>query len=785
MSTFGYERNFSSTAMLGACAPTVAPLAPRPLAAWLLGIAWLLAAMPAAGQSASGGRAGSRGDGIQSEGSAPVALARVGAGIVLDGRPDEAAWQSVQPLPLVTYEPAWGQAPSEPTEILIAYDDRHLYVAGRMYESDLRHIRRSSLYRDRWSGDDRLGVIIDPFDDNETGLWFWTTPGGVRGDALVSGDGAGISDDWNTHWDVAVQHTDEGWFAEMRIPLSSLGFQRSGDRVTMGVIAHRDLTSRNERHVFPDISADFSWRRPSLARDVILEGVESGRPLYVSPFVLTGTRRSAELADGASAYHVSREAPLEAGVDLRHPIRPNLTLDLTANTDFAQVEVDGQQVNLTRFGLFYPEKRQFFLERAGIFSFGTGGADRVFHSRRIGLEDGRPVRILGGARLAGRVGDWDVGLLDLQTERTAGLPSINHGVARLRRRVFNEYSTAGAIVTSRLAANGSYNVATGLDSQVRWAGNDYVGIEAVRTFDDGDSEGRASLREEGRDPGVLDASLVRVRAWRAAQQGFTYFVSGRFVGPLYRPGTGFLLRPDISDLNYSFAYARILGEDSAVRRIDPFQLFGNVVLRNGDRSVESAQIEYDTDIFWKSGWGAWQDFELYYDDIRTPVSLPTNSTVPVGSYWYFRTEGGAFMPPGRLLRASVNWGWQRFFDGTRWNVGAFPVWNVSPHLTLVGQYRLDVVRFPSRDQGFDSHLAQLRIQTALDTHLSVSAFLQYSSVADEASANVRLRYNFREGTDLWIVYDEGLNLDRDLLDPRPPLSGRRAIMIKYTHTVGG
>ncbi|HUF67346.1 MAG TPA: DUF5916 domain-containing protein [Longimicrobiales bacterium] len=476
----------------------------------------------------------------------------------------------------------------------------------------------------------------------------------------------------------------------------------------------------------------------------------------------------------------------EAGADVRYAVRPNLTVDLTVNTDFAQIEVDDQQVNLTRFGLFLPEKRQFFLERAGIFAFATGGSDRLFHSRRIGLDEaGQPVRILGGARLAGRIGEWDVGLLDLQTESTADLATINHGVARVRRRVLNDYSTAGAMLATRIGSDGAYNVTAGLDTQVRIAGDDYVGVQYARTFDDGDDAREAALVADGRSAGALDKSLIRLRAYRSVQEGFAYFVAGRFIGPLYSPAIGFLQRPDISDVSYSLSWSKLYGESGAIRRIDPFQLFGSVVVRNDDGSVESAMVEYDTDVTWKNGWSIWQDFELYHDDLREPVSFGGGTSVPAGEYTYFRTEGGVNMPSGQPFRGSFSWGVQRFYDGTLWNANVTPVWNVSPHLTLIGQYRLNVVRFPSRGEGFDSHLAQLRIQTALDVRLSLSAFLQYSSLADVAGANVRVRYAMAEGRDLWIVYDEGLRFDRDGLEPRPPLSTRRALLVKYTHTFGG
>ena len=388
----------------------------------------------------------------------PVTIPRLNSPIDFDGFSDEPAWEQIEPLPLTVYQPVFQAPPTERTEIRVAYDNDYLYVAGRMYDSDPENIRGNSLYRDEYAGDDVLAIILDSFNDNENSLWFSTTPTGVRFDWAVAND-AQISTDfrgtinrsWNTFWDAKSQTTDEGWFAEMRIPFSSLRFQDEEGRVVMGMAAYRYISRINERQLYPDTPPNWQigWAKASVMQDVVFEGVYSKKPLYVTPYILGGSDHRSRLNDAETLYNTSTDFTREAGIDLKYNLTSNLTMDLTVNTDFAQVEADDEQVNLTRLSLFFPEKRQFFQERAGIFGYATGSVDRLFYSRRIGLDsDGNPVRILGGARVVGRIGDWDVGFIDMQTGDSDLLPSENFGVLRLRRQIVNPFSYAGGLVTS-------------------------------------------------------------------------------------------------------------------------------------------------------------------------------------------------------------------------------------------------------------------------------------------------------------------------------------------------
>ena len=710
------------------------------------------------------------------QGQTPLVLPRLSLPVVLDGLSDEPAWHAVAPLPMTMYEPVFGGAPTERTEIRMAYDDGYLYVAGRFYDDDPGGVRANSLYRDRTSGDDRLGVILDTFHDRENALWFWTTPAGVRGDRALSNDGGSRNEDWNTYWDVVTVQNEQGWFAEMRIPFSSLGFQDVQGRVVMGLIAYRYIARKNERHVFPVLSPDRSFTTPSRAYNIVLEGVHSQKPIYVTPYALGGFGQAA-LLDG-TAYRLDDDVTQDIGLDVKYPLTSNLTLDLTVNTDFAQVEADDQQVNLSRFSLFFPEKRQFFQERSGIFGFGTlgFGPDRLFHSRRVGLHEGAAVPILGGARLVGRLGEWDIGLLDMHTARRGALalPSENFGVLRLRRRVLNPYSYAGGMVTSRIDDDGRYNIAYGLDAIIRLFGDDYLTLKWAQTIDD------AVVDAQGFD--FVQAGLAQVQLNRRRSVGLNYLLTATWGGTDFHPAMGFTTRQDFTELGWYVSYDWLRGEETPLRTISPLQFFGFVALRNEDRSIESALYEYNMDITWKSGADVWADLEVHVEDLREPLTFTDDAEVPAGRYTFLRHEGGLGMPTGRLFRAGLDWGVAQFYDGRRLDLGVDWTWNVSRFLELSGEYEVNVIRFPDRDQGFDAHVLRLRTQAALNTRVSAQAFVQYNNIADAVAANVRFRYNFREGNDLWIVYNQGLNTNRHRYDPVLPLTDSRTILVKYTHT---
>jgi hypothetical protein len=705
----------------------------------------------------------------------PLELRRLASPITVDGRPDDPAWHQIEPLPLTMYSPVFNGAPTQRTEIRVAYDDENFYAAGWFYDSDPSGIRVNSLYRDRWNGDDSFAIYIDAFNDNQTAKWFGTTPAGMRFDLLVSDDGNTSNENWDAFWTSKTSITEEGWFAEVKIPFSTLGFTTGSDgRAVMGLTLTRLVSRLNERVTFPAIDPKFPFRQPSIARDVVMRDVRSPKPLYVTPYVSSGASRNyIPLADGT--FRRERDTPKDIGLDVRYPLSGTLTFDLTANTDFAQVEADGQQIALDRFPLFFPERRRFFQEGSSIFDFTGAHGTRLFHSRRIGLTPaGAPVTILGGARLVGKVGAWDVGLLEMQTDDFGDLPGENFGVLRLRRPVLNPYSTAGLMATTYYGG-GRYNLALGADASLRVTGDNYLGLKWAATLDD-----------EERD-GADDRSFVDAKWERRTQRGLSY--TGQFTraGRDYQPELGFMPRSDFTTANIVGNWYFFTDAHKYFKRIYPGALAFST-FRNSDRALESGQYAFWVQWDSKAGGGGWIEPKWFHENVLVPFTIGGSVEIPAGSYDFADLQVVSLMPSGRTLRADVDFRTGTYFDGRRTQVILTPTWNVNRHLELGGDYQLTALRFPVRQQSADIHLLRLRVRTALDAKASGNAFVQYNSTTERLDFNVRLRYAVTEGTDLWLVYNEGLDTDRDrdiLQQERfVPFSVSRALIVKYTHTFG-
>lgn len=715
----------------------------------------------------------------------PIAIDRLTGPIKLDGIVDEPAWEDIHPLSMIMFAPTWGGELSQQTEVRIGYDAEYLYLSGRLYEEDPSQIRLNTFYRDQFSGDDLLAIVIDSYDDYETAVWFTTNPSGARSDRTLSNDaeftGAAfpMNSDWNAHWDVATHRGEEGWSAEFRIPFSTLGFQARDGEVTMGIIVYRFIARNNERHLFPAISQEwggFGFAKPSQAQRMTMRDVSPSRPVYVTPYLLGGQSRFPVLREppdvGSAVFETDDDITQEIGLDVKYSPTSNIALDLTVNTDFAQVEADDQQINLTRFPLFFPEKRQFFQERASTFDFGTGGfTDRLFFSRRIGLNDGELVQIYGGARIVGRAGGMDFGVLNMQTGSEGGRSGENMGVVRLNQQVFNQYSSIGGMLTTRYGADGEDNVAYGLDSDVRLFGDEYVTLKWAQTFDEGVEEGSA-----------LDAGLVLAQWQRRREQGLSYSAQYRRVGPDYLPGLGFQLRSDFSQYGGDLAYGWFPGPGSPFRGIT---LSGRTshFFRNVDDTPESRSYAPDLRLEWKAGATLTLGSTSRFESVREPFQI-AGLTIEEGEYWFHEANVQLMLPRTSLFRGDIRVSSGSFYDGTRRSVALNPTWNASKYLELGGGYEVNRLDFPDRDLSTTTHLGRLRVRFALNTHLSLNAFAQYNSLIDQTSVNARFRYNFREGTDLWIVYNEGFNVERDNgTDPRLPLSAGRTLMVKYSHTL--
>ena len=660
-------------------------------------------------------------------------------------------------------------------------EDAYFYLAGRLYYENGAEIRSTSKKRDSFDeGNDMLGIMFDSFNDNENGMGFVTAPSGMRMDFNLFNDAQGstesmpFSGNWNTFWDVKTNVLDDVWHIEMRIPVSSLRFQDDNGSVTMGMMIWRYISSKVETQSFPLMPNNlgpFSMFKPSRIQKIYFEDLRSKKPLYFTPYVLGGLEQFSELNEDETAFENKLDKKLNVGFDIKYGLSSNLTMDLTVNTDFAQVEVDDQQINLTRFSLFFPEKRQFFLERSSTFRYNTGGPNTLFYSRRIGLYDGEIVPIYGGIRLVGRKGKWDYGFLDMQTASIEGLASTNHGVFRMRKQILNENSYIGGIVTNKIATDGQYNTSYGIDGIFKVIGNDYLIISYAQTFGD-------SLSNK---PASMDNAKFYATWEKRSDQGLGYMLSLAKTGEDYNPEMGFEWREDYTRARARLWYGWINKENSPLLKHN-VSMHGFIYKRNSDFKTETIRMNPRWEFQTKSGFFGIVGYNFQYDFIPEEFDITDDVSIPEGDYSYGGFEGIISTPANKLFSVLGEAYIGTYYDGFRVMVAPELSFRPSSTLQMSLVYMFDYLDISERNQLLNAHLAKIKAEVMLSTKLSGSVFLQYNNVDYVTVDNIRIRYNPREGNDLWFVYNDIMNLNRKREAPSLPLTDSRTFIIKYNHT---
>jgi len=682
---------------------------------------------------------------------------------------------------MISHIPVFGNPPSEKSVIRMGYDDRFVWVSGLLYVSDPSFIRGVGKKRDLVTmSSDYFILSFDSYNDKENSLLFATNPLGMRWDADVSNDGTVSMDqmplnmNWNTFWEVKSSFDDQGWYFEIQIPISSLRFQNIDGQTVMGISVFRWIPAKNEGDIFPAISNEWgptSYLKPSLYEEVVFKELNPKKPLYITPYLLTGFDQQNELNDAETAYEYSDEFKFEPGLDIKYGINPNTVLDLTVNTDFAQVEADDQQFNTTRFSLFFPEKRKFFLERSSIFDFALGGQNNLFYSRRIGLYEGSPVRIWGGARLNSRINTWDIGLLNLQTASFDDQPSENFGAFRVKKRAFNENSYLGGMLTTRLGVDGTYNIGYGVDGVVRVFGDDYLTIRLAQTLHDGAEN----------DPLSMNPTSINANWERRKKEGLSYFAGLFYSGTDFDPGIGFEMIDDFIASGSSLTYTWISPEVSWLQSHN-IQFFNYFFYRVPNYSLMMYNLSPTWFFSSKNSWMGSIGPVFRIDQLEEEFELTDSVVVPVGKYQYLSGELMLQTPGTHSFYTILMFAGGGYFDGYKISPSIQPKWNLGTSVELGGIYRLDLIRFPDRDQSLNNHIAGLQALYMFSTKLSLSAFVQYNSAINKVLSNVRFRYNPKEGTDLFVVFNEGRNtwLDREV--PNLPVYDQRNITVKFTYT---
>ena len=729
----------------------------------------------AAAQSAAGFEIAAIG-GLRTATAVESAVAPVLDGAVLD----DPAWAIAPPATgFVQTQPDEGRPASERTEVRIVYTADTIYFGVVCYDSDPASIIVTDSRRDSSLADsDSFQLILDTFLDRQNGFIFGTSPSGQEydgqlvnegaggsgmgfgGGGQIGGAGGGFNQNWDGVWQVRTAITDMGWTAEFAIPFRTLRFP-AGREQTWGVNFQRNIRRRNEEAYWAPLPRQYDLFRVSLAGQ--LGGVRAPeglwRTLQMTPYLIGETVNRVDRPDGRTL------ALGDFGGDLKYGVTSGLALDLTYNTDFAQVEVDDQQINLDRFNLFFPEKRPFFLENAGLFSVGQPGELELFFSRRVGIgDDGERIPIRGGGRLTGQVGaNTHVGVLNMQTATVdeTGTPANNFTVARVRQDLPNR-SNVGAMVVDRratgeLAGAGDFNRSYAVDG--RWGIGETVTLSGFGAGTE--------------TPGVTGGT----HAWNAAAsyESERYRYGGGFteVAPGFNPEAGFYARRGYRRFDGAFRTAFRPENSIGFHEWTPHAAV--FLIRDFDTGrVESDWIHLDNTMEWRNGFWASTALNLTTEGVLEPFAIYPDVLVPADRYDHaeaqlrFRTDQGA---PVSLEFFSVFGG---LFGGQRSTV--------SPRLSLrLGERFNTQVSWERNDLelpggAFETNLARLRLNYSFTPRVFVQALVQYNDRRRLWSSNVRFAMLADANTGLFIVYDDIEGFDRFR-----PLGAGRSFTVKYSH----
>ena len=701
---------------------------------------------------------------------------RLGAPLQLDGRLDERVYHEVPPVTdFVQQEPNEGAPAGDQTEVWVTFDDDTLYVSARCWSRAPDRIVANEMKRDSYGmyGNETLGIVLDTFYDRRNAFAFTTNAIGGLFDALVT-DERSQNIDWNTVWDVAAGRFEDGWTVEVAIPFKSLRY-RAGPAQMWGLNVQRRVASTNETSFLTPIPASLSWagayKMSSAATLVGLEVPASGTRLEVKPYGISDVT-----TDLALAPDERTAAGGDVGFDVKYGVTQGLTADFTYNTDFAQVEVDEQQVNLTRFSLFFPEKREFFLEGQGIFDFGggltsgatefyfgggqfSGTAPILFFSRRIGLQDGRTVPIRAGGRLTGKAGPYSIGVLNVQTEQAGPAAATSFSVARVKRDILRR-SAVGALFTGRSVS---------LDGS---GSNQVYGVDGLFSFYD--NLNITTYLAESRLPGVSrdDAMSYQARLdYRGDRWGFLAERLG--VGADFRPEVGFVRR---HDFRRNFVEGRFSPRPLSIASIRKFLFQGNLdYTTDGAGLLETRAQQGLFGIEFENGDMFFAGATDSYEWLKEPFPMTPAITIPAGAYRFSNVRVVYALGQQRVVSGGLNFDHGGFFGGERTGVGyTFGRAYLSSQLNVEPSVSFNWLELPQGD--FRTDLVSVRTTYTLTPRMFVAALVQYNSTLDSLGTNLRFRWEYQPGSELFVVYTD----ERDTLDPRGPFIENRAFVVKAT-----
>ena len=664
------------------------------------------------------------------------AATRTAETIRIDGRLDEAGWQATTPLSrFVQREPIEGAEPSEETQIRVLFTEAALYIGAVCHDRSPRDIISTQLSRDAdLDVDDRLTIVLDPFFDHRNGFFFQVNAAGARADGQVSNNAESLSRDWDGIWNAAARITDDGWIAEIEIPFKTLRF-KPGQPV-WGFNVERQIKRRQEIDRWAAARQNIWISNLAEAGQLDgLDGVRQGLGLDVRPYGSAGTNGGA----GEAA----------AGVDLFKSVTPSVNAAVTVNTDFAETEADLRQVNLTRFPLFYPEKRSFFLEGAGVFDVAglINTTDlRPFFSRRVGLIDDVAVPVRLGVKLTGRQSDYNVGVLDVETGALtdARLPGgavdrQNLLVARVSRNLFQQ-SWVGGILTHGDPSGAGGNTLIGGDARLAtstFRGNKNLSLDLFLLATDDEATGARDAA------GGFKIDYPNDR-WDVA-------LTWRQIGDQFRPALGFVPRAGIRTTNVSLAF-QPRPERWGIRQY--FFEVNPVAITDLQNRLESWSVfTAPFNVRTESGEHLEWNYIPTFEHLDQPFEISPGVVIPPGSYCWTRYRAEVNTATKRPWVIDAAWWWGGFYGGTLKQLEFAATLKPSRHVALSVQAERNTVTLP--EGAFNTDILTLKADYNVTANLSWANLAQYDNDSRVAGLQSRFRWILQAGSDLFFIVNRG------------------------------
>lgn len=724
----------------------------------------------------------------------------------LDGRLDDPEWLNVEPATGFTQrDPREGAPATERTEIRIIYTTQTLFIGARMFDSQPQELVITQLRRDgRLQQDDHFALVLDTFLDRRNAFVFNVNPAGARYDGFITDEGRNVNSDFNIVWDVATSVDDEGWSAELAIPLSQLRFVSTDGEQLWGINFRRTIRKNNEEVYWVPTPRHLGWfglyRLSNAGTLDGLTGLDQGTNLQIKPFIAGGAARDRDLSPDPGDPSITTNRVIDAGLDIKFVPSSNFTLDLTLNTDFAQVEADQERVNLSRFSLFFPEKRDFFLEGAGIFGSGGGGFGgmggggggygrtpdlQLFYSRRIGLSEGEEVPIIGGGKLTGRQGPWTMGLLNVYTDEKVlsdgeMVDPTSWSVFTLRRNIF-ERSSIGVLAMSKDPRSGAYNRSVRFDANL--AINEVTKItgDVSQVF----------------DPQITGDAFAYSGRFDYDTDLYDFNISHRKVGNDFQANEmGFVLRTGVKETSGELEWSprpEIMG----IRQIG-LTAKGSYLTDTGNRLL-TREISFRSRFTMENTANFNITMNRQWDLLEDDFSIndnPDNDDVviiPAGPYEWTEINIRGSTDSRDPLRFRGGGSAGTYYNGHKISGNISITWQPDPHLSLdLSLNRNSLWKIGATDplqvddletgsvlvRSFTTNTLSFRGQYAFTPNLFVKGYIQYNDSRNAVVSNYLLHWIIRDGTELYLVYNEAYDTGIGGFDP---IDTNRTFMLKATY----